>query len=286
MLLFNGTYIEKFPNYTMSIIGLCDVESTNKCESPLFYSILTSNIDDFYMYPVVLRKLQNINFVPLIVDELKPLFKIKKTGVHISKIFGDICKKNPKENWTIDNIIIKPIHRLYLIHKIKVRYVNDEIRFTKLNSIFKINWINTYNQNEKKFYNEIQKLTVFLEIIGVDKYNLNNIKSIHNPIRQNGIVYPISLSELSLTNNKHKFKNSAGFEIFLFSSINNKDKILVEMLGLTSQTYPYQIQKLSNSISNIIYKINPNQIYLVNQIIQNIHNRMDIFFKLSESDEC
>ena len=225
----------------------------------------------------------------LVIDELKPIFGLKKMGTHTIKLRGIPRKYDKNFPWVVDmpdgqtntNLYIYPQWSDYFLFHTTVN--NDpttegKMLFLPLPSVKETVWLpsvqSEIRDGHKKFFYEVQKILVFRELMRVADTNMNDIL-IKN-------LLPLSIDEMVIKTSDFK-KLSEEIERFFFVKITSKTEVIIKMLGLNKEDYQDKIEILRNSMIKIITRIDDTKMWLVDDVVNQIVDRCTIYYKLIEN---
>lgn len=181
------------------------------------------------------------SFVPCIVDELKPLFKLSKLGTHSIKI--------GKTKY----LMIKVFHGEQGILE---DYRLNEFEPDKLN---------------KGIISQVQAIYVFRLILGLTQ---NYDRSIH--IRKVGdVMYPLSFSATSMNPMNCPFPSSSVNKKWFTKYDTDFSKVLQKMLNIrTADDLVARLSEMRSTIERIIRRIDPDIIHESRFIVQHIQEKL------------
>jgi hypothetical protein len=287
----------KYLTYDGSFLGRLDWHQTVTWWEPQPFDSKPTVMYAMFMfngheYPVILKKNSAQKRDQLIIDEIKPLFGLKKMGTHSVKLSG------------IPHVL--PRGRLHVEDKWSYYFVfrattfldrNNQIMFQQLTPLSKFNWFpepgEEPDQNHRDFYDEVQRIFIFRDIVRVVRTTLDDILVRTDPLT----LYSISetsvrppneaCTPLSLARGQLQAKLVESY----FPEPRNRAETIIRMLGLTSSNYPERLDRLRYAISEIIFRIDNNKIWLVDQIINRLTDDLQVFYsieaesnKLSEAE--
>lgn len=186
------------------------------------------------------------NTLPVIIDEIKPIFGITKNGTHWIKIGN----------------------------KIKM-LINVEInKNNEIQKEYLLNQIDFPFDNNKLFVKQVQEIFTFRELLGIPKTFESSIK-----IRtRNKYTYPISYNEPYMKPEKYNPILSPRIIEKWFNDINVND-VVKRMLHINCvENIPIQIFTIRNGINDVINRIDKDSITYTDFIIERILNRIQSFF--------
>lgn len=224
-LKWDGSHLGEYKTSIIKsnfVISLTDVNSGTK--KPVLFTVIALELFPLQrVIPAIIMKYTND--VPLIIDELKPLFGLKKTGTHTLKLINDTPFVNTNLSsgkYILCNIpsdSTEPIDNRIIIKFPAVLSGYDDF-FSKSENYIHIDY----------FKHEMQLVIIFLHICGIayQTQKIHIVKSEFNRVPQ--IFYTKIVSEnrsitaLSLANLRRWFK----VEELDDKTIGN---LIIEMLG-------------------------------------------------------
>lgn len=283
-LPFDGTHIGDFEfSAVVNWIYPCSKTTTRGKTVTLFAILNLPNVEE-KQYVILKRNRTNLTD-QLVIDELKPIFGLKKMGTHTIKLKG-IAKKHDKnypwlvtmpDEQIITNVQIDYKWSDYLVFPATIKKdPTGKVDFVPLSSVGSTIWLpsvqSEIKEGHKKFYYEIQKILVFRDLMRISETNLNDIM-IKN-------LLPLSIDEMVI---KHDFKKlSDEIERFYFLKLTTRSEVMIKMLGLSKEDYQDKIEILRNSMINIIGRVDESKIWLVDDVTNQIIDRCNIYYKLME----
>lgn len=191
--------------------------------------------EDFEIKCLAVAPTKNLNLY-CILDEIKPVFGIKKTGTHRIQI------KN----------------KIYLIYKSESKFTDD----IKLKEFSK----NTNKINTQKFKNDMSKLILYIDIIGLNRLTESNV---FVRSKSDDCYYPIiyNNSVNKLSDNYNTFTDISKFMLKKWidtNIINDTVKLMVNFKK--SDDITLAMFSISKQIEQIISTIDNAYIWLSNLI--------------------
>jgi hypothetical protein len=220
------------------------------------------------------------------IDELKPLFGLVKSGSHRIHIKGVPKIYNPAYQWLLPNgqingyIDVKDFVE-YLLMPIEAKSTGVFVTYPSLTSVV---W---YPNNEsdvtpkhRKFFGEVQKVLLFRELFRVSTTDLDriHIRQADEAISDN---MPITMKDHHVRDFNLPF---AGIDDKIarmyFPFAESKGKTLVGCLSLTKSNYHDQLMMLRINIENIIERTRPNRVWLANYAYEQMLALTNLYFSI------
>lgn len=210
----------------------------------------------------------------------------------------------------------------YYIFRATTHHQNDKMIFNGLATLEQTVWVPTVRQNftpeHKYFYEELKKIVLFRDIARISTPNMENImilptndtinicpkssdlmKAINNDPESQDLAElfqldipgylpscpyrPLSIGETKIHHPEENYlRLKSKYEKFLFPRITSRSDVLVKMLGLEAETCGSQLEKIRNTLGKIIHKVDNDQMWLVNSLIEKICDLAIIHFRQLE----
>lgn len=287
VLSFNGSRLGKHEfNSVIKWIYPCN-PTTKGRKTVVCYALLNLNGHD---HPIILKRNCSGNNDQIVADELKPLFGLTKMGTHQIRLHGIPRKYYENSPWVLDtgqlNFYIYPQWSDYFIFRATTTTgENNACSFISMPILKDTPWLpttgNQITSKHKLFYYEIQKIFVFRDLLKINDTNLSNILVRSDSTSRHGRPVPLSIDEMNiklLTDGYRKPHND--IEQFFFPRTTTRTEVLVRMLGLTQENHVDQIEILRNSISLIITRVAEDKLWMVNEIIEQIVDKVSLYFSV------
>lgn len=285
-LMYDGSFLGRL-NWHQAVTWFEPQPHDSTCK--IMYAMFMYNGHE---YPVILKRNTANKKDQLIIDEIKPLFGLKKMGTHLVKLYG------------IPHI--RPHNRLFIEEKWSYYFVfrattflteNGDIRFQQLTPLSKFNWFpepgEEVQQYHRDFYDEVQRIFIFRDVARVFGSSLDDIIVRTDPLT----LYSISETVIRLPNEActplSVARGNLGARLVesYFPEPKSRVETIIRMLGLTSSNYPERLDRLRYAICEIIFRIDNAKIWLVDQIINRLTDDLQVFYsieaesnKLSETE--
>lgn len=282
VLPFNGSYLGSY-RFLQVIPWFCPVqENTIRNKIPVLMVFLT--IENIRI-PVFLKKSYNKGIDQCLIDELKPIFGLKKMGTH--RITLDMIPEKKTNGPWIDkdlniNIVLRQKKTEYLICRADTRICEDNSRqFIMHKNIIDYEWIQTnpdknYGLNQYIYF-EIQKIFFFKELFRLSNNDADNIL-----IKENLNEVPIifSISDKRIINLDTDKIPQLGTEIdkFFFPKLNSRHKLLASIFELSETNFQGRLCKLKDECYKIIDRFDQNKIWIVDYVFKKLYDMCDIYF--------
>lgn len=230
-----------------SFIDNLNIISVIKIQRTKYWAIKLNN------YVVYCEVRASRNLFPVIVDEIKPLFGLKKLGTH----------------WCYQNGI------KYILTQANINNNGDIIQNTLLKDF------SLTDQTNNTLINEIRKIFVFKDILGVNKNDESHIIIIKN---ENN-CFPISYMESIVTDSNSTISTAILEKWFIDINI---DDIVKDMTNIENGDQVLdKIYNIHDNIVSIIEKMDRNLITFADLIRSRLLIRLQSCFKyMKEYQVC
>ena len=224
----------------------------------------------------------------VILDNLKPLFSLKKRGSNMIRIKAIFTKENNDLPYILSNgtynVSIKNEWSDYNVYSTHFYTNHNGIsQLIVYKKLMETGWkFNKKDQtmNYKILFKELQKIFVFRELFEIYGSNFDNIIVYINPINEQEPWELISINEKTMNMSAIKRgKLSKTNQKVIFPNLYDSTKILISMLKLTEENYKYKLEKLKQKMAKIIKSINGEYISLVDLAIRKLFNKLEIYFE-------
>lgn len=255
--------------------------------------------------PVLLRRNDSYGSCTAIIDELKPLFDLQKSGVHRVRIRGRPVDDRVEPTWTE-----------YLMIRADYEERDGRVSFHDPIPISEAMFLpfvkSSLTDEHKRVYREIQKSFVFLNLLGVKSTShlftydrqadaefsalfrrgstlqtRGSVDPLDNRVKCN--LLPLTCNEVQgrnrLTVVSYDGKLSLPGESFreqgkTFLPITSDvyEKVLISVLGLTSENLAERVNRLNHQMTEVVRRIDKEKIWIVNLINDRVYNRMAAYF--------
>lgn len=290
ILTYDGSHLGSFDFTTVSWWKPCVGGSSSRKSVPFYACInLPGLIEPQY---VILKRNCAGNTDQFLIDELKSIFGLHKMGTHGIRLRGIPRRFNNDYQWITDTGIVNAYieyerwSEYFLFRAVTKRDSEGKITVIPLNTLKDTEWLpnvtTDIKEGHKKFFYEVQKILVYRELVRVGTQNLDDIlvKMIDSKF------FPLSIDEMSIkspTSTPKKLPSNV--EKFFFPYSSTRMTVLIKMLGLTHDNYRIQIGILCNSMSNIINRVDPTLIWLVNDVSARLINKCTLHYEHTEHTE-
>lgn len=245
--------------------------------------------------PVILKRNCAAGNDQIVIDELKPLFGLRKMGTHRIRLHGIPRRIQSDLPWILEttagnrlNVALELKWSEYFVFR-ACTYTDKlgKMTFVQYPKLQDTPWVpsvsNEIKEGHRKFFFEIQKILIFRELLRVSDTNLTNILVRINPHKKGSTISPLSVDEMTIKNASDNYRKiPEAIEKFFFSKLNTKTEVIIRMLGLTKEDYTSQVETLRNAITQIIIRIDENRIGLVDDVINNIIDRVTLYYRLKD----
>lgn len=279
-LPFDGSSLGEHEFSVITWLWPCN-QHTSGTKTAVFYALITI---DHQPHPVILKRNCSARRDQCVIDELKPVFGLSKMGTHQIRLHGVPTRQVSTLPWISGNIYLHPQWSDYLLFRARTHIDNGNVIFSIPQPLTKEDWdflnSNTCRDEHKRFYYEVQKIFVFRELLRVSDTSESNVLAKED---DNGKLHPVSIDEMKMNGpgEPHR-KLSPTREQFYFPRIMERTEVLIRMLGLHKETYPEQLERLGNSISRIIQRVDSEKMWMTNVIIDEITNQLSIYYSMKE----
>jgi hypothetical protein len=286
-LSFDGTNLGDFDFWTVISWTYPCSKLTLRGKTVALYAIMNLPGIEGPQY-VILKRNRTKSTDQLIVDELKPIFGLKKMGTHTIRLRGIAKKYDKNFPWIVDmpngqtntNVQIDPKWSDYFVFHATVNKntsVEGQMMFMALPSLKEQDPYplvqSELKEGHKKFYYEVQKILIFRELMRIADTNLGDIL-IKN-------LLPLSIDEMVIKTADFK-KLPEEIEKFYFIKLTSKTEVIIRMLGLNRQNYQDKLEILRNSMIQVISRLDDVKMWLVDDVINQLIDRCAIHYKLIE----
>ncbi|MHB1910095.1 MAG: hypothetical protein ACYCQJ_14655 [Nitrososphaerales archaeon] len=214
-------------------------------------------------YPVLLKRI--VKKVQILLDELKPLFKLEKMGTHLITLDESISRNGPGK--------LKTIFRRtrYLVIRIEER-----LKYLDLSSVSIPTTKNKIEMKHKLFIKELQKIIFFKELfrtpVGVEE-----ILATHDP--NSGRLWPLSINEMTSKELKSYYKLPKKIEHMLDGRRYVREYLLIDMFDLTEENYETKLQQVKEEMNEIAIRCACQELfYLTEHVYQTMFVMMKHHF--------
>lgn len=271
ILPFDGSFLGEYKYEDVVLWSWPCRDDTSPNKSPSIYAVLGPN-----RYPVVLKRNVSKRTDQAVIDEIKPLFGLHKMGTHRIRLYGVPRRYNDECAWVGTNIYIYPQWSDYFLFRASGKEVQGQVMITPVLTLHETIWapaaVKDFTPEHWKFYNEIQKGFVFRNLCRVSSKSLKDFLVKRDPIRL------VSINETKARDPRSPYKQpSEQIMKFFFPRVSIQTEILIQMLGLTKEEYSVKLEMLRNGMSKIVSRVDPEKLWLVDSIINQINDMLSIY---------
>jgi len=298
-LTYDGSYLGDF-NFgdVLSYIAPCDnydpVREIKKKSLVLFALFKFEG----HNYPVVLKRNRMCRTDQAFVDQIKPLFGLRKMGCHRLRLNGIPVKFCPGICWLDGyqpnnrqmNITINPGSSEFYIFQSTIDVSENEQQcHRQLIPLSSYSFADPEYKCplpiQQKILQNLRKICIFREIMGISETTFGDVLVATNPE-----FYLLSIDEMKIqpsreersvsTNRKLNFPEV--FRKILFPDESMISQICMDMINCNSQNYLERLDAIRDSMYVIAEKIDEKQYWKIQLIIDNLKSYIELAISCSE----
>lgn len=216
-----------------------------------------------------------------ILDEIKPLFGLRKMGTHRIRLDMYFSHPERKGSWFNPDGTVKIVwtkkHADYILIKSEIKIVNSFQQFAQYYTLNTYpNLIEVFQSRNEEYANfrlTLQKIQIYKLVCRIDDNTSTNI-----------LVHADNHSILSIGESKIVDLTKAftwlpdGAQQNYFPKIQSKECVVCKMFNLNRDNYSEELNKLQQSIYDIIIRIDDQHIWLADHIYSMLDNLMSNYF--------